>query len=217
MSAKYPLELSDEDYDQRRNLDDDERVFALYSAVREPGKPAATEIEGPWLRLDGEPPPRDGRSWVASLPSELFQRREYLHLFPGYMPGFRDAMQQVIKSLPGVRFCLDSRTSGGSLEVTIEVPFDKPQSEFRPRRNLDGSVSRSRKGRTVPVMATRCLVIHVPYRIDAANRAAALAEWERREAEIRQAVADASIAACSACMGHGYVITGSEKHEKESR
>lgn len=215
-SARYPLEVSEEEYDRRRNLDDDERMFELYTAVREPGEAVSEEIAGPWLRLDGEPPPQDGRAWTASLPAELWQRPEYLHLFPGYMTGFRDRMEQVIRSLPGVRFCLKN-DRGTGLDVTIEVPFDKPQAEYRPALNRDGSKSRSRRGRTVPVTATRRLALDVPYRIDAASRAAAVAEWERREASIRAAVADASVAACSACMGHGYVISGSEKYEREVR
>lgn len=217
-SARYPLELSDGEYDQRRNLDDDERLFEFYSAVREPGEPVIEPVEGPWLRLDGEPPPHDGHSWVANLPFELTQRPEYLHLFPGYMLGFREHMERVIKELPGVRYCLPAKHwSNGTtygLEVTVEVPFDKPQSEYRPARNLDGTRSKSRKGRTVPVMATRHLVITAPYRIDASSRAEAAAEWDRREAEIRAAIASASVAACSACMGHGYVVSGSEQYEK---
>jgi hypothetical protein len=219
-SERYPLELAAGEYERRRSDDEDDLLPQLYGAVREPGEPVTEPVVGPWLRLDGEPPPRDGRAWVASLPFELRRRAEYLHLFPGYMPGFRDAMEQVVKGLPGVRFALPARHFPNhpphGLEVTIEVPFDQPQGEYRPARNQDGSVSRSRKGRTVPVLATRRLALTVPYRIDAANRAEAAAEWDRMEAEIRQAVAEASVAACSACMGRGWVISGSERHEKRS-
>lgn len=221
-SERYPLELTEAEYDQWRDLDDDELVFQLYSAVTVPGEPQAVPVDGPWLRLDGEPQPDDGRSWIAELPYELRYRTEYRHLFPGYLVGFRDAMGSIVKALPGVRFVLPAKRYAGSSEtvgfdVTIEVPFDKPQSEYKPARNLDGSRSRSRKGRTVPVLATRHLVLTVPYRIDAANRALAAAEWDRREAEIRAAVAEVSVAACSACMGHGYVLSGSEKYEQEPK
>ena len=94
------------------------------------------------------------------------------------------------------------------LDVTLEVPFDQPVTEFRPAHNRDGSRSRSRKGSTVTLMATRKLEVTVPYRIDGPDRAAAAAEWDRREAELIATVTSASIAACSACRGYGYVHTG---------
>ncbi|HET9893752.1 MAG TPA: hypothetical protein VFQ44_02350 [Streptosporangiaceae bacterium] len=214
-SVRYPRTLTPDEYSSRFDYDDDDRM--LYSAVRRAGTVIGRVVEGPWLRLDGEPPPDDGHSWVAELPYELQYRHEYRHLFPGYMPGFRDAMGQMIKSLPHVRYCFPAKRleQQYGFEVTLEIPFDKPQSEYRPALNRDGSESRSRRGRMVPVKVTRRLEFTVPYVIKAANRAAAAAEWDRRETEIREAIAGASVAACSACMGHGYVITGSEDHEKK--
>jgi hypothetical protein len=214
-SVRYPLTMSAEEYDQRRNVDDEDALFGLYSPVTEPGEPVTEEIPGPWLRLDGEPAPKDGRRWTAELPYEMSCHTEYRHLFPGFMPGFREHMETVIKALPRVRFVFDGSHHASQrcdLEVTLEVPFDRPQSEYRPARNLDGSVSRSRKGRTVPVTATRKLEFAAPQRITGQNRAEAAAEWDRREAEILAAVAGASVAACSACHGTGYIATGAERY-----
>lgn len=219
VSARYPAELSVAEWATRREDESESEVlWRLYDAVREPREPAVTPVEGEWLRMDGEPPPDDGRSWVAKLPYELQYRTEYLHLFPGYMPDFRERMTAMVKGLPRVRYVFDLKhwpnSAPHGLEVTVEVPYDKPQSEYRAATNLDGTRSRSRKGRTVTVLAARKLEIPVPYRIDGPDRAAAAAGWDRRETEIRAAVAEASVTACSACMGTGHVITGSEQYEK---
>lgn len=213
LSQRYPAELSLEDWELRTSGEDGAdraALYHLYESVTEDQDPEVTEAKGPWLRLDGEPPPDDGHSWTATLPSALGNRREYLHLFPGYMPGFRGHMTEAIKALPLVRYVLDA-TRGNQvygLRVTLEVPFDKPVTDYQPARNLDGTVSRSRKGRTVQVMATRKLELAVPYRIDGTDRASAAAEWDRRKAGLLAAIEAASVTACSACEGRGYVETG---------
>lgn len=208
-SEMFPAELTSQEYHDRSGEDDDV-MWRLYDPVTQEREPETTEIEGPWLRLDGEPPPSDGHRWTASLPSVLANHPEYLHLFPGYIIGFREHMKKVLQKLPRVRYVLDLKhgTQVYGLEVHLEIPFDQPLTEYRPALNLDGSVSRSRKGRTVAKTATRKLSLGIPYRIDGPDRATAVAEWDRREAEAIAAVEAASVAACSACGGHGYVPTG---------
>jgi len=210
-SERFPAELAVEDYEARRPQDGDV-IFHLYERITQEQEPIITGDPGPWLRLEGQPRPDDGRSWMASLPYQLHNRGEYLHLFPGYMPGFRDHMQQVLKTQPRVRYVFEAKrlTQVYGLEVTLQVPFDQPVTEYRPALNRDGSTSRSRNGRTVPVMASRKVTLTVPYRIDGETRAQAAAEWNRREAELLATIASASVAACSACGGHGYVHTGGE-------
>lgn len=214
-SVRYPLTLTVAEYEQRREIEDDERIFALYDRVTEPGDPSVEEISGPWLRLDGAPPPADGRTWHAALPAELTEHPEYLHLFPGYLGGFRARVTKTVERMPRVRYSFDgaSHGRGAVIEVTVEVPFDKPLTRYEPARNQDGSRSRSRKGRTVTETATRSLVFPAPDRVAAVNRAAAAAKWDEWEAEIVQAVTEASVAACSHCRGTGHVIAGAEKFE----
>lgn len=208
VSVRYPLTLTVEEYDRRRDLDDEEALFRLYDRVTEPVEPSAEDDAGPWLRLDGEPPAQDGPTWVAALPYVLSERDEYRHLFPGYMPGFRDHMMGVLKALPDVQYVFEWKRLGAirGLEVTLSLPFDKPVTEYVPARNQDGSVSRSRKGRTVQARASRKLELPVPWRIDGPDRAAAAAEWAEREAQLVAIVTDSSVAVCSACGGHGYII-----------
>jgi hypothetical protein len=211
VSGKFPQSMT---RDEAAGLDSD-LLSQLYSRVTEEQAPETVLAEGPWLRLEGEPAQGDshaGRSWCSELPFELRHRPEFLHLFPGYFTGFREHMKQVAEKLPRVRYAFDRSVhhqQASDLEVTLEIPFDKPATEYQPARNLDGTVSRSRKGRMVPVMATRKLEFAVPYRIDGRNRAEAVAEWDRREAELIGAVTSAGTAACSACGGHGYVTADS--------
>jgi hypothetical protein len=207
VSGKFPQSMT---RDEAAGLDSD-LLAQLYDRVTEEREPETVLAEGPWLRLEGESAQGDshaGRTWRAELPYELRHHPEYLHLFPGYLPGFREHMKQVADKLPRVRYAFDRtqhHQQASDLEVTLEIPFDKPQAEYQPARNLDGKISRSRKGHMVPVMATRKLEFAVPYRIDGRNRAEAVAGWDRREAEIVAAITSATIAACSACGGHGYV------------
>ena len=55
--------------------------------------------------LDGAPAPvlPDGAKWVARLPFELREHREYLHLFPGRLEGLRDAVADALNEIPGIR------------------------------------------------------------------------------------------------------------------
>jgi len=218
-SARYPASLTRAEYDARCSESESEAelLSGLYERVTKPQPPTTEEVTGPWLRLDGTPPAQDGRSWVAKLPHELSYRPEYLHLFPGYMPGFREQMTELLKALPRVKYVFDWKTGGQvhGLQVTLEAPFDRPVTEQVPALNRDGSRSRSRKPRTVTLTATRRLDLPVPYRLDAPNRAAAAAEWERREADLLAIIDGASVAACHVCRGHGYVIDGSDQYERK--
>lgn len=87
--------------------DDEARLYrASYVVVR--GDPGQSEeivdLEGATL-LDGTPRPPlpDGAKWVARLPYELGEHREYLHLFPGRLEGITDAVVAALNEIPGIR------------------------------------------------------------------------------------------------------------------
>lgn len=202
-SIRFPMTLTAAEYSSLRDGDDEgDPVTGLYDRVTVPGEPRVEQFGGPWLRLDGEPPTADGRTWTAKLPFDLAYRSEYLHLFPGYMSGFRDAMCAAVKAMPRVQFCFD-KDSG--LDVTVTVPFSPPRTR---------AAGRGRRKVSVPEMATRHLHFTVPYRIDGPDRAAAAAEWDRLAAELAAEVEAATVTACGHCDGHGYVISGSENRER---
>lgn len=213
-SDRFPASLTPEEYCQR--VDADEVYYSLYVRETEQVPNEITVVEGPWIRLDGAPPPADGRSWRANLPSELRHRPEYHHLFPGHMPGLRDHIEELARANPRVRHVLVDYQGRRGLDIGLEVPFDQPIYEYRPARNRDGGISRSRNGRNVAVTARRSLLLDVPQRVAGSNRAEAAAEWDRQVAEWTAAIDGASVKACSACRGHGHVIDGSEIYERKT-
>lgn len=198
-SARLPLELSAEAW---RGLGDDVPEQSLYRAVTEPGE--QREVRFPadrWVRADGEPAPLDGRSWVASLPHDLTQHEELLHLFPGYMPGCREAAKKFLERQPNVRYVFDK---DGRLEVTLSIPYERPRTVFR--RNILRDGREGKTGRQVPERYQATLNLAVPYRIDAPSRAQAVAQWDAIFAELRAVVAQAgNVRACDHCSGTGLV------------
>ena len=213
-SVKYPLDLSCAEWEQRSDDDDGEkiRLWELYSRVTEPQPDESATIEGPWLRLDGTPPPpADGRKWAARLPDALRYRPEYQHLFPGYLTGFREHIKRLAEQHRYKQFVFLDYNGQRGISVILQVPFDQPVTEYRPARNQDGSVSRSRKGRTATVYARRELLLDVPERIAGVTRAEAAARWDELTAHYQALLDEASVAACSHCHGHGYVAQGAEE------
>lgn len=203
-SVRFPLTLTVAEYESLRDDEDDAPVTGLYDRVTVPGEPRVEEFAGPWVRLDGEPVPQDGRTWAARLPFELSQHREYLHLFAGHMGGFRAAMTEAVKAMPRVRYCHDT---GGGLDVTVEVAYSPP-------RTRQAALGHRRRKVAVPDLATRHLHFTVPEQVPGENRAQAAAEWDRLAAELRAEVESATVAACAHCDGRGYVISGSENRER---
>lgn len=208
-SEKFPAYLTVAEWDVRDDHPD--VLWELYEAVIEPQPDEVITVDGPWLRLDGAPPPDDGRTWTPRLPDALRHRPEYHHLFPGYMPRFREHIKQLAERHPRKDIVLLDFNGRRGVHITLRVPFDQPVTEYRPARNLDGSVSRSRKGKTVTVTARRELLLDVPERIAGANRAEAAARWDELTAHYQALLDEASVAACSHCKGHGYVPHGAEE------
>ncbi|MFE9099796.1 hypothetical protein [Actinomadura geliboluensis] len=210
-SVKYPLDLSVEEW-QHRAADDEDRLWDLYHTVSEPQPDEIVTVDGPWLPLDGTPPPPDDdRHWVANLPHALRTRDEYRHLFPGYMPGFRDHIKRLAERHRYRQHVFTSHQGRQGLTVILQVPFDQPVTEYRPARNRDGSVSKSRNGSTVTVYARRELLLDPPDRVPGENRADAAARWDELTAVYQDLLDSASVAACSHCRGHGYVPHGAEE------
>lgn len=210
-SERFPTELTVEQWDGRD--EDEDLLWSLYTAVTEPQPDEVITIGGPWLRLDGTPPPDDGRTWVPRLPDALRTRPEYHHLFPGYLTGFRDHIKRLAERHRHVEHVFTDYQGRRGLTVILKVPFDQPVTEYRPARNNNGSVSRSRKGRTVTVYARRELLLDVHDRtvIPGNARAAAAARWDEQTAHYTALLDEASVAACSHCKGHGYIPSGAEE------
>lgn len=175
---------------------DHEFLDELYEAVYVAGEPTEIMVRPPVLQLVGAPPPDDGRTWQASLPSELSRWPQYWHLFPGHMPGFREHMVELLKNLPFVEYAFDK----AAVEVHLSLPFDRPVMRTLPRER-----PRSLPGR-VQVKARHTLALKIPRQIPGDTRAEAAARWDQLERDLLNQVGAVSVRACSACEGTGWTL-----------
>ncbi|MEU5322937.1 hypothetical protein AB0G67_40235 [Streptomyces sp. NPDC021056] len=213
VSVRYPATLSLEEWEERRQREGD-TLWELYTHVDEDQPPIEHVYDGPVMVLQGrEPPSPDEPQWIAQLPMVLGNRPEYLHLFPGRIPGLRKHLKQVIAGMPRVEHCFDKYDGYVGLHVVVKVPYDQPRTEFR--RNISRSTGKTLKtGRTVPVTVERRLYLPVPADVSADSYTEGLAAWDQAVEYWTRTVQEASVAACSACDGKGHVPSGSVKYSR---
>lgn len=197
VSARFPLVLTLAEWDARDIDDDDDALEAsLYSRITEPQPDQETVLEGPWLVTDGEPAPTDGRSWTAKLPYELQHHSELLHLYPGAMGGFREALVVRLNQIPHV-----TAYNHAEFSVYTKAPYEPPTFSW---------TGKGRAKRQVQDHMTRHEVWHPPREIQGANREAAAALWDATMTKYLQKATDmATIRPCSTCRGAG-VVTAEE-------
>lgn len=208
----YPDRLSPEEYVERTDDEEptwDRLVAVVYEPVYEDLPPTREPVEGPWLVLDGAPPPQDGHEWHAQLPSALRHAPEYLHLFPGHLDGFRKAVSDALDELPGV----NAYASGpGPVTVYVKATLPKPvplerwakPPDHRGHNSRERRQARERSAATTETV-TRALSIPVADRVQAQNRAAAIDLWERTLADVVDYVTRLLADPCPTCQGHGWV------------
>ncbi|GAA1110586.1 hypothetical protein [Streptomyces javensis] len=202
LSERYPAELSVDDWNERSNAHDE--YWDLYDRITEDLVPVEHVYEGPFMPLEGRQPPAPNEpQWRAELPHELTQRAEYRHLFPGHIPGLKDIVAEHIKTMPKVQYCFVDYQGKPGIHVTVKVPFDPPRTTIR--YNTDRRGRKLKSGRTVPVLVDRSLDLPVPAAVYGPNYETALVEWDRAIEYWAAQVAEASVAACSACDGRGYI------------
>lgn len=198
VSERFPLTLTHEEWTARRGDEDDAAPpeVALYRAITEAQPDQETTFEGPWVRGDGEPAPADGRVWTAQLPYELINHPELLHLFPGELSGFRDALAARLKRIPTV----DVYTTSG-FEVYAKVPYDPPHHTWQGTK---------RRGHQVEQRLTRSQKFYPSYKIGGVNRAAAVVAWDAEIAKFVAVVTEmATVRVCGTCSGTGVGPHGS--------
>lgn len=212
LSERYPAELTVEEWNDRSGRH--EEYWALYDRVTEDLEPVEHVYDGPFMPLEGrQPPAPDEPQWRAALPHELTQREEYRHLFPGHIPGLKDHLAILIKAMPRVQYCFVDYQNTKGIHVTVKVPFDQPRTTFVHNTNRHGRKLKS--GRTVQIMVDRSVDLPVPAAVYGDNYDAALAEWQQQVEYWLNQVTEASVAACSACDGKGYVAHGALEHTRK--
>lgn len=108
----------------------------VYEAVSETYTPDPKIIEG-IQRLDGQPWPESGLTWVANLPSALTYQTAYLHLFPGYIAGsFTDFLKNHLEARPDVVYCFDKP---GHFDMTIRCGQTTRKLDLRAPYRIEGA------------------------------------------------------------------------------
>lgn len=183
VSVDLPQTLTPDEYAERAGDYDDrtavQRIYAeAYETVRGDAPIHVDTIDlSDCVRLDGAPRPKlpDGADWVADLPATLREHREYLHLFPGHLDGFRKAVTERINGLPGVKAYDHS-------DWTVFVQRDRTRE-----------------------LVKEGLVPRPPRRISGHDLAEAIAEWERLMSTYVDAVERAASGrVCPHCDGTGF-------------
>lgn len=211
-SVKYPATLTVDEWNERRDRETD-TLWTLYTNVHEE-QPALEHVyDGPVMVLEGrEPPAPDEPRWVAALPEALTGRPEYMHLFPGHIPGLRGYLEAVFRQMLHVDFVHDNFQNEPGIHVSLKVPYDEPRTEFKARTGRNGKPLKS--GYHVKVLVNRRLTLPIPHRVPGDTYEEALAAWHEQIAFWTGVVAEASVAACSHCNGKGFVGSGSEEYSK---
>lgn len=205
VSELFPWELSPERWTE---VGDREVYHSLYEAITEPVEDVITVHEGPWLRADGPPPPEDGRTWTAQLPYDLAQHRELLHLFPGHLNGFRAAVAERLKEIPGVTNVF---TSGGPVSVYAVVPYEPARTRWQGAILRNGERSKKRGGQ-IQERLTRHEEFRISDTVAGADRTDAARRWDASMAAWVALVTEMATARpCGTCGGNGLASWRAER------
>lgn len=212
----YERDLDTEEYEEL--CEDDARASALYEPTREEEPAEIEEVRGPWLVIDGSPPPQTERQWRASLPWELRYQPEYLHLFPGHLDGFRAAAKEALEAVDGVSAYI---SSGGPISVYVKLALPRldPLEKWEAGPNLRGSSARARRRllerhNSGIQQVTRSLEIPCADNIYGATLVEGLVAWDESLAEIVAYVRAIVAQRCPTCEGRGFVE--SHNHPEEA-
>lgn len=209
-SVRYPATLTVDEWAERRDYDE---MWRLYTNVTEEQPRLEHVFDGPIVVLEGrEPPTPDEPQWVAQLPYVLGSRPEYMHLFPGHIPGLADRLMDTFKGMPYVDFVSLNFQGRPGVHVSLKVPYEQPRTEWRANTGRNGKPLKS--GYHVQVTVNRRLTLPIPARVTGDTYEQALQSWNEQIEYWTGVVAEASVAACSHCDGKGFVGSGSEKYSE---
>lgn len=208
----YPPRLTPDEYLGRTDDESptwDRLTAVIYDPVYEDLPPTREPIEGPWLILDGRPPPQDGHDWHAQLPQALRHAPEYHHLFPGHLAGFLKAVGDALGELPGVSAFT---SSPGPVTVYVKATLPKPKAlerwakppDYRGQNASERRRTKERHQATTETV-TRALAIPLNDRVYGQNRAEAVELWERTLADVVGYVKHLIAEPCPHCEGRGWV------------
>lgn len=161
--------------------------------------------------LPGDIDPDPGRDWVVDDNSLLAVYGEHTaHLWPGQLPGFRERIYELLKGDPRVRHVFDSERHRdqprGSLQTTVEIPWEKPRTALRSRYGRSGRKLQGKEQVPQPIAHTATTAIRVPSGLRAPHKAAAIYKWDLATADYLAALIPVDVVTCDRCDGHGHLL-----------
>lgn len=201
LSARFPAELTAEEWDARSEMERDV-MHPLYDHRTEdiPGEHVEFPADAVVDLGSGGPAPADGLAWHAELPYELAHHHEVRHLFPGYLDGFRAALCARLRQLGYDAYDVST------FSVSTRVQYSPKREKWTGALLRSGGRSKTR-GAVVESWSTRRVDISPPRRIAGANRAEAVEEWYRHMEHWMAAIQEWSEPReCGHCNGTGLVL-----------
>lgn len=163
-----------------------------------------------WLPMPGAPDEHPDHAWqVADTSLVAMYGSRTRHLWPGEIPGFRDAVNEALKNDPRTSYVF-THASGdrprGSTEVTVPIRWETPKVERRRRTGANGRQLRGMEEVHRPIATSHKATRIIPEGLAAATKAEAVAAWDAAVASEVEAFMPPPMRACSNCDGHGYVF-----------
>ena len=149
-SEKYPAKMDGDEY-RRRIKYDYSTETALDPIVAEMYEKGSETMEPPeaedhpmrlFIELVGAPPGKKVGQWHGRLPYSLNHDKQFLHLFPGYLDGFRAALEERLKTLPTVDKIYSFRSTEFTVYIKYAYEWEKPKKGQKRSYVTDRRASR---------------------------------------------------------------------------
>lgn len=215
-SERFPLTLTPEEWRTRRDIEDpdgdgDSLMHVMYQAIREEREnPPIERSVADMTPLTGGVDEHPEWSWEVERTAGMLYGRYYWHQLPGTLTGVHDRLAAAIRARYGGYKYLGTRTGldvdrSGVFILNFHLPYDVPVFRNVSRYSSTG---RKLKGTDTVRESVSVSVKWEPVRtIMAANKALAIAEYERYERETLEWLASYDLTVCSHCHGRGYTET----------
>lgn len=189
---------------------------AAYERVTEPqpDQVGSVSFEG-WRELPGEPDPDPLRSWVVADPSLLaIYGPHTAHLWPGYLPGLRARVYELLRADPRVQYVFDGERHRdqpqGSLQTTVQIPWATPKTELRTQYGYSGRKLKGKRPVPAPIAHSATTTVRVPSGLSAPTKADAITAWHTVVNGYLEQLVPVDVVACNHCDGHGHLLREQE-------
>lgn len=189
--------------------------------VQSPVEVRTVDFTG-WVPFPGGPDPDPSRVWELDDKSATAVYGAHTeHLWPGRLPGLRQAVYEILKKDPRVRYVFNADKHRvhdqppRSLQTTVEIKWETPRTAMVDRYGARGRKLRGKQEVPRPLAHSVTTTLVVPDGLWAASKAEALAGWDAAVAEWVEALVPVEVVACDRCEGHGHLLARGSQENRE--